>query len=158
MHEATKEKRSGESASSHLESITCVIRDLHCLNYGTRGHCSSSALRLASGAEKPYFAAIVLGNTHSFPLIQLWLLKNGVHSTRSFYWKTSRGQIFGGFFRLCFPTDAHMQMTDGRKRASVSLITASTEQLMSWNRRQQRGRGKEEGITLGLQMILIEEE
>lgn len=100
MHEATKEKRSGESASSHQESITRVIRDLHCLNYGTRGHCSSSALRLASGAEKPFFAAIVLVTHIPSPSFNFGCLRTECTPRGAFTGKRLEAKFLGGFFRL----------------------------------------------------------
>lgn len=137
MHEATKEKRSGESASSHLESITCLIRDR--LNYGTRCHCSR-VTHLFSGSprapQNPTLQPLCWQRAflppHSILAAEEWsalheelLLKN-----------VSRPRFLVAFFRLkseAMHTHTRARITDRGARASVSLITASVEQLMSWN-------------------------
>lgn len=139
MDEATKENRSGESASNHLESITCLIRARPCLNYGTRCHCSL-VTHLFSGSprapENPALQPLCWQHAflppHSTLAVEEWsalheelLLKN-----------VSRPNFLVAFFRLkseAMHTHTRARITDGGERASVTLITASVEWLMSWN-------------------------
>lgn len=156
MHEATKEKCSGESASSHLESITCLIRDRQCLNYRTRCHCSR-VTHLLSGsplAPRTLLCGHYVGNMQSFHLIPLWLLKSGAHSTRSFYWKTSRGQISWWLFQTEKRGHArtHARTDHWREREHecfphYCIRGAADELELKITERKRQERGDHAGIT-----------
>lgn len=156
MHEATKEKRSGESASSHLETITCLIRDHQCL---IKGHgvivpglliCSQGR----RGRPRTLLRSHYVGNVHSFPLIQLWLLKNETHSMRSFYLKTSRGQISWWLFQTekrghahTYARTDHWRGREGECFPHYCIRGAADELQLKITERKRQERGDHAGIT-----------
>lgn len=96
----------------------------------------SSVLRVAPGAQEPYFAAIMLATCIPSPSFNFgcWRMKRTPWG--AFIEKRLEAKFLGGFFRLkseAMHTHTRARITDGGERASVSLITASAEQLMSWN-------------------------
>lgn len=112
-----------------------LIRNLQGLNYGRRCHCSRVSRLLSGSPRAPttLLCSHYVGNVRASPLVQLWLLKNGVHSTKELLLRNVLGLNFlvafsdwGEARQASFQTHAHTLI-----RESVSIITAYTEQLMS---------------------------
>lgn len=112
----------------------------------------SSVLRVAPGAREPYFAAIMLATC--FPLIQFWLRKNEAHSTRSFYWKTSRGQISWWLLQTekrghahTYARTDHWRGREGECFPHYCIRGAADELGLKITERKRQERGDHAGIT-----------
>lgn len=106
------------------------------------------------GRPRTLLRSHYVGNVHSFPLIQLWLLKNEAHSMRSFYWKTSRGQISWWLFQTekrgrahTYARTDHWRGREGERFPHYCIRGAADELELKITERKRQERGDHAGIT-----------
>lgn len=139
-----------------------MLRDLQGLNYGRRCHCSR-VLRLLSGsprAPRTLLCSHYAGNVRAFPstpLRQLWLLKNGVHSTRSFLLRNVLGLNFLVAFSDWGGSEAGERSNtrahaDQRRERGPAFPSSRpyTEQPMSWDWKMTERKKQERGAHTGI--------
>lgn len=103
MHKASEEKRSGESASSHPESIACLNKGSprsQLWNAVSLFQGFSFALRVAPGAENPTLQPLCWQRARLPPLFNFGCLRMECTPWGAFIEKRPGAKFLGGFFRL----------------------------------------------------------